>query len=112
MVVTGGVGLAVGRQPSKLIYTGSIPVPRSRFAPVMLSILRLARGTFIGSIRRDGRLLNLILNPRFSESIPPDQQSGGDVQLQTGEVQLGKMGNVFLVATFGLMLALRRHLSI
>jgi hypothetical protein len=23
-----GVGLAVGRQPSKLIYTGSIPVPR------------------------------------------------------------------------------------
>ena len=24
-----GVGLAVGRQPSKLIYTGSIPVPRS-----------------------------------------------------------------------------------
>jgi hypothetical protein len=26
-----GVGLAVGRQPSKLIYTGSIPVPRSKF---------------------------------------------------------------------------------
>ncbi len=25
-----GVGLAVGRQPSKLIYTGSIPVPRSK----------------------------------------------------------------------------------
>ena len=27
---TSGVGLAVGRQPSKLIYTGSIPVPRSK----------------------------------------------------------------------------------
>jgi hypothetical protein len=27
-----GVGLAVGRQPSKLIYTGSIPVPRSTHA--------------------------------------------------------------------------------
>ena len=27
--MTSGVGLAVGRQPSKLIYTGSIPVPRS-----------------------------------------------------------------------------------
>ena len=36
-----GVGLAVGRQPSKLIYTGSIPVPRSTPGSAVLTRLLL-----------------------------------------------------------------------
>jgi putative heme iron utilization protein len=36
-----GVGLAVGRQPSKLIYTGSIPVPRSILPPLAFAGARL-----------------------------------------------------------------------
>jgi hypothetical protein len=57
-----GVGLVVGRQPSKLIYTGSNPVPRSKV--MMLRTNRCASalkfgdrgGSFIDSSISDQKL--------------------------------------------------------
>ena len=56
-----GVGLAVGRQPSKLIYTGSIPVPR--FSDVRL----LGQSTKAGVAQL---VEHLICNQRVGGSSP------------------------------------------